>query len=103
MGTVGQGTSNQFELRKKNMSVEAIDIDLTDPETAKAATTIQAGFKGFAARRQRWIMIQAVTRIQAGFRSKQTRDILKQYKTSLAADFAESSDDSEEEEDSGHF
>ena len=23
------------------MSVEAIDIDLTDPETAKAATTIQ--------------------------------------------------------------
>ena len=48
-------------------------------------------------------MIQAVTRIQAGFRSKQTRDILKQYKTSLAADFAESSDDSEEEEDSGHF
>jgi len=85
------------------MSVEAIDIDLTDPETAKAATTIQAGFKGFTARRQRWIMIQAVTRIQAGFRSKQTRDILKQYKTSLAADFAESSDDSEEEEDSGHF
>ena len=48
-------------------------------------------------------MIQAVTRIQAGFRSKQTRDILKQYKTSLAADFTESSDDSEEEEDSGHF
>ena len=48
-------------------------------------------------------MIQAVTRIQAGFRSKQTRDILKQYKTSLAADFTESSDDSDEEEDSGHF
>ena len=67
------------------------------------SSNFQAGFKGFAARRQRWIMIQAVTRIQAGFRSKQTRDILKQYKTSLAADFAESSDDSEEEEDSGHF
>ena len=66
-------------------------------------SNFQAGFKGFAARRQRWIMIQAVTRIQAGFRSKQTRDILKQYKTSLAADFTESSDDSEEEEDSGHF
>ena len=46
-------------------------------------------------------MVQAATKIQAGFRSKQTRDILKQYKKSLNSDFTESSDS--EEEDSGHY
>ena len=83
------------------MSVEVIEsINMEDPETAKAATKIQAGFKGFTARKNLLNMVKAATRIQAGFRSKQTRDILKQYKQSLAADFT---DTDSEEEDSGHF
>ena len=85
------------------MSVEVIEsINMEDPETAKAATKIQAGFKGFTARKNLLNMVKAATRIQAGFRSKQTRDILKQYKASIAADFTDSDSDSEEE-DSGHF
>ena len=60
---------------------------MTDPETAKAATTIQAGFKGFTARKNWLKTVQAATKIQAGFRSKQVRDILKQYKKGLDNSF----------------
>ena len=60
---------------------------MTDPDTAKAATTIQAGFKGFTTRKNWLKTVQAATKIQAGFRSKQVRDILKQYKQGLEANF----------------
>jgi len=83
------------------MSVEVMNYDMTDPDTAKAATTIQAGFKGFTARKNWLKTVQAATKIQAGFRSKQVRDILKQYKKGLDNSFTDSSDS--EDEDSGHF
>ena len=34
------------------MDAEVVDIDLNDPEVAKAATKIQAGFKGYMTRKE---------------------------------------------------
>ena len=44
-------------------------------------------------------MVKAASKIQAGFRSKQTRDILKQYKTALDADFTDSSSEEDSDDD----
>ena len=71
------------------------DIDIKDPETIKAATLIQAGFRSLGTRREISQMHKAASRIQAGFRSKQTRVILNTMKTALATDYT----DSESEDD----
>ena len=73
------------------------DIDLKDPETIKAATLIQAGFRSLGARREISQMHKAASRIQAGFRSKQTRVILNTMKTALATDFTDSESDSQDD------
>ena len=75
------------------------DIDLKDPETIKAATLIQAGFRSLGARRDISKMHKAASRIQAGFRSKQTRVILNTMKTALNTDFTDSSSEESSEED----
>merc|ERR1739842_254482 len=82
---------------------EEIDIDLTDPEVDKAATKIQAGFRGqkvrkemkdkkeeeeAASKREEEIDIdltdpevdKAATKIQAGFRGQKVRKEMKDKK-----------------------
>lgn len=51
------------EATKTTEEEEEIDIDLEDPEVAKAAEKIQAGFKGFKARKE-------VKALRVGHRSK---------------------------------
>ena len=75
------------------------DIDLKDPETIKAATLIQAGFRSLGARRDISKMHKAASRIQAGFRSKQTRVILNTMKTALATDYTDSESEDDLEDD----
>ena len=47
---VKQEEEKQTEEKQEKTEGEEIDIDLNDPEVEKAATKIQAGFKGFKTR-----------------------------------------------------
>ena len=54
-GTAEEASGNQEEDGTKEepkTEGEEIDIDLNDPEVSKAATKIQAGFKGFKTRQE---------------------------------------------------
>ena len=76
---------------------EVIDIDLDDPETAKAATKIQASFRGSQARKEVQHLKDekpldterdpndpdvhdAATKIQGGYRSMKSRETIKTQK-----------------------
>lgn len=52
---------------KEEKTEEEVDIDLNDPETEKAALKIQAGFKGFQARKE----IQAKKEALAGDKAQE--------------------------------
>ena len=51
-GTDIQKEEGEGETKEEKTEGEEIDIDLNDPEVAKAATKIQAGFKGYKTRQE---------------------------------------------------
>lgn len=55
---------SQTKVDQSKQEEEEIDIDLNDPEVEKAATKIQAGFRGHKTRKE----MQSKTEVQVGIR-----------------------------------
>ena len=94
----------ETKVEKKKEEEEEVDIDLNDPEVEQAALKIQAGFKGFQARKEIKDKMEqegkqaesqeskvdidfsdpevekAATKIQAGFKGYKTRKEMKEDK-----------------------
>lgn len=72
----GQNTETKEEVNEESTAekTEEVDIDLNDPEVEKAATKIQAGFKGFKTRQDMKAKAESGTDTKAGDETEQSAD-----------------------------
>lgn len=76
----GQAKDKNEEVNEESTAekTEEIDIDLNDPEVEKAATKIQAGFKGFKTRQEMKTKTESGTDTKAGDETEQSADITEE-------------------------
>lgn len=74
----GRRHSRKMSANGTDVEAKILDSNLTSVED-KCATKIQAGVRGFLARKKYKVANEAATKIQAGFRGFKVRKELKQH------------------------